>query len=116
VAATESRDALRRLRRLRRVYHVSFVVTVAAAAGFCSTAGAASPPVHGSLLAAIVLPFLAGLVAQALVWRTRCPSCNERFFARSWSPSHTWAGFPTDESCDHCRFNLYRATRVPKRR
>jgi len=109
---SEPEASLRRLRRLRRIYHVSFVCTVAAAVGHCGAADSARGPIRAGLVAAIAVSFLVGFVAQALVWRTRCPSCGQPFFSRSWSLERTWAGFPTDENCGRCRFNLYRATDV----
>ena len=66
----------------------------------------------GALLAAFVLAFVAGVVAQQRLWRMRCPACQELFFARNFSTRATWAGFPKQENCDRCRFNLYRADNI----
>jgi hypothetical protein len=104
--------SLRRLRLLRRVYHASFAVTAMAALGTCAAQGALGV----TFLAATLLAFSVGLVVQGLTWRTRCPACGNAFFRRTWSPHHSWAGFPTDAACGHCGFRLDQTTHARPRR
>lgn len=104
----EGRSEGAALRWRSKAYHVSFVSTIAAALGFCATGPAGEPRLSVAFAALLLLSFTIAFVVQALVWRTKCPRCQQRFFARRWSPQHTWAGFPTDPSCGRCGYPLHR--------
>ena len=93
----------RRLRVLSRLYHAGFVLTACSAVGLCASGGPDLRLRHGVLIALLFASFFAALLAQEAVWRTRCPRCGERFFARSWSTASSWAAFPRERACQHCQ-------------